>query len=562
MNSTPERLSLLFPANTPSDPAAVHLSDRVGEDLGLSQIAGAMAMRGVGLQQIAGMLSTPATETHIIRYRQSIVADLAGSEHLQRGLAAIIPKVQEVTTLARGRDELDSPFLRLVWRLGELEVYVQLVRELDDVLGAAELRSEGLVALSRTVSARRKEPTFRTLERRLPEIRAGIKRHSSVTIGINLDDKYRPVEATLLSVNDRRFRHSSLLARLFGMDGTYHTNTSLHATPIPKALTDRPASSVPLAPLFQDLNRMLKSVSRPLADEVDKYVRVNTQFVSGLVHELGFLLGAVSLMRRLADSGLPVCLPTIAEPGERVLRAQESYNVHLALRLLERNDDPRRIVLNDVCLDDSARLFILTGPNQGGKTTYTQGLGVLQILGQAGLFVPARSAVLSPVDHVESHFPSEEKGALETGRLAEEAKRLSAMFDRITDRSLVLLNETLSSTSPGEGLYLAEDVVKGLRLSGARGVFTTHLHELAERAEVLNAEVNGASRIGSLVAGVGAAADRPGGETRRTYRVRQGPPMGKSYARDIAERYGISFQKIRRRLQDRGTPPSEEHTGG
>jgi DNA mismatch repair ATPase MutS len=229
--------------------------------------------------------------------------------------------------------------------------------------------------------------------------------------------------------------------------------------------------------------------------------------------------------------------------------------------VLNADEDPQRIVLNDVCLDDSARLYILTGPNQGGKTTYTQGLGVMQILGQAGLFVPARSAVLSPVDHVESHFPSEEKGSLETGRLAEEARRLSALFDRITDRSLVLLNETLSSTSPGEGLYLAEDVVKGLRLSGARGVFATHLHELAERAELLNAEVEGGSRIGSLVAGIGAAADRPGGEARRTYQIRKGPPMGKSYARDIAERYGISFRKIQRRLEDRRTPPSEEHTG-
>jgi DNA mismatch repair ATPase MutS len=219
-------------------------------------------------------------------------------------------------------------------------------------------------------------------------------------------------------------------------------------------------------------------------------------------------------------------------------------------------------VLNDVRLDDSGRLYILTGPNQGGKTTFTQGLGVLQVLGQAGLFVPARSATLSPVDLVESHFPSEETGRLESGRLAEEARRLSAMFDRITDRSLVLLNETLSSTSPGEGLYLAEDVVKGLRLSGARGVFTTHLHELAERVEALNGEVEGGSKIGSLVAGVGAAPERPDGETRRTFDIRPGPPMGKSYARDIAERFEISFRKIRRRLKERHAPESEEHTGG
>jgi hypothetical protein len=521
-----------------------------------------MTMRGVSRQQVEGMLSTLVADPAVIRYRQGIIADIVGSEALHAGLAAAVPRVQEVTTLARGRAELDSPFLRLVWRLGELEVYVELVRELDDVFRAVTVRSEGLMALARMVSARRQDPTFQALERRLPEMRAGIKKHSSVTIGINLDEKYRPVEAALLSVNDRRFRHSSLLARLFGTNGTYQTNTSLHATPIPKELADRPSETVPLAPLFQDLDRMLKSVSRPLAEEVDTYIRTNTQFVSGLVHELGFFLGAAAFTRRLADSGLPVCLPDIAQPSERVLVAKGCYNVHLAHRFMAAGQDPGGIVLNDVRLDDSGRLYILTGPNQGGKTTFTQGLGVLQVLGQAGLFVPARSATLSPVDLVESHFPSEETGRLESGRLAEEARRLSAMFDRITDRSLVLLNETLSSTSPGEGLYLAEDVVKGLRLSGARGVFTTHLHELAERVEALNGEVEGGSKIGSLVAGVGAAPERPDGETRRTFDIRPGPPMGKSYARDIAERFEISFRKIRRRLKERHAPESEEHTGG
>ncbi len=176
------------------------------------------------------------------------------------------------------------------------------------------------------------------------------------------------------------------------------------------------------------------------------------------------------------------------------------------------------IVSNDVAFGPEGRIFILTGPNRGGKTTYTQAVGVAQVLFQAGLRVPGAHARISPVDAIYTHFQGEEKPGMDAGRLGEEAKRLSDIFARATRRSLILLNESLSSTSPGESLYLAQDVVRSFRLLGARVIFSTHLHELAADAERINADTPGDSAVASLVAMIAGDAGDGSEGVRRTYR--------------------------------------------
>jgi DNA mismatch repair protein MutS len=158
---------------------------------------------------------------------------------------------------------------------------------------------------------------------------------------------------------------------------------------------------------------------------------------------------------------------------------------------------------------------------------------------QAGLLLPANSAKLSPVDALFTHFP-----ALETrqeGRLSQEAARLREVFQEATAESLVLLNETFSSTSSGEAIYLAQDVLCGLRALGTRAIFATHLIELAERMNTIEGTVMGDSKLFSLVAGITVSAN---GEGTPTYQIMPGLPLGQSYAREIARRHGISLEQI------------------
>ena len=120
-----------------------------------------------------------------------------------------------------------------------------------------------------------------------------------------------------------------------------------------------------------------------------------------------------------------------------------------------------------------------------------------------------------------------------------------------------LLNESLSSTSPGESLYLSRDIVRALRLFGVRAIFATHLHELAEGLEAVNADIEGDSRVVSLVAGValqGAEADLIDGIIPRTYEIKPGPPRGLSYARGIAAKHGISYEQLAEQRHTRQKP--------
>src|SRR5690606_31881760 len=222
-----------------------------------------------------------------------------------------------------------------------------------------------------------------------------------------------------------------------------------------------------LYPLFRDLANVLKQSSRPIAAALQRYAHISSRALGDLAGELAFYLGAVDLMARLRAAGLPLCRPEILPAEARVCIASETANLNLALRLLAGDpgaDLGAAIVLNDVCFDDAGRVFILTGPNQGGKTTYTQGVGLLHVLAQAGLPVPGTAAQISPADAILTHFPLEEQPDSGAGRLGEEASRLSTLFERATRHSLVLLNESLSSTSFSESLYLARDVVRILRL--------------------------------------------------------------------------------------------------
>ena len=453
--------------------------------------------------------------------------------------------LRELAFFTTTRKEQSAPLQQAVWRLGELETYVACLQRLADAARLPDLESEGMQALLGFVRRRQADPVYQRLLQELPALRGGLKRRASVSIGINLDDQLRPSEATLLAVHEEKFAERPLLSRIFGAASPYQ----------PVASIKRVAA---MGTLFGDLDRILGAVARPLAKALGQYVRLQVQDLLSLEREIAFYLGAAQLFERLRERGLPICRPRLAPTAARRLQVSRLYNVNLALG--SSAERAAAIVGNDLDMDTNGRILVLTGPNQGGKTTFTRAVGLLQVLAQAGLYAPAEAATVSPADVVGTHFPVDEPGHAEGGRLAEEARRLSAIFAAASEHSLILMNESLASTSPSESLYLAQDVVRGLRLLGARAVFATHLHELGERVDAINREVEGASRLVSMVAGIesnGAGTDGSG-EVRRTYRIRPGPPVGLSYARDVARRYGISFEDIRAQLAGKSSAEAAE----
>jgi DNA mismatch repair ATPase MutS len=478
----------------------------------------------------------------VIAYRQAVFNDFLDNPRFAEWAQQLLPRLADLrmgNALFGKRQR--SVLLETADRLSELDLFLTVIQELHQALAETTLRSEALTQLAQSLLGIINSETFKDLKQKLPELQRPLAHFSSLTVGINLNAQLRPKSAILLSINEKPLAEAkSMLARLLGMRGEDDDESGiapLHQVP------DDPQMRI-LSPLFQDLEHLIMETVQPVVRALTRYVGVSSSPLVGLERELAFYVSAVRMVKGIQAHGVPFCQPEIAPVDERMIQIDGLVNLNLALR-----DPKRRLVGNDVRFDDEGRIATLTGPNSGGKTTYLQAVGIAQVLFQAGLAIPARVARISPVDGIYTHFP-----ALETqqqGRLAEEAARLRTVCVKATAQSLVLMNESFSSTTANEALYLAQDLLSGLRFIGVRAIFATHLVELVDRLTAMEQAIEGASRFFSLVAHVELVEDASGEiHATPTFQIQRGMPQGRSYAQEIARRYGISLDQI---LQARRT---------
>jgi DNA mismatch repair protein MutS len=547
-----EHFSLLWP--DPGQKAGQWLPQEAQRDLGLAALANAFTAHTEHRQEILKTLSfLPASQT-IIRYRQDIFADLAENPELNAALRELLPKIEALEYFNTSLSMIthQPAIYEVTSRAGELELLIECTDRLKQALQSTgnRLRSDGLRKLAQYIRQLDEDEHFQQLKTELPHLLEELRSAASVTIGINLDAQLRPMSATLLSVNRHTFTSSDLLDRLLRVNKKGTTGITPLYTLQETQEGRGPFNFGPeplLAKLFEDLSDVLEKTARPVAQILKRYLSINSRFLAGRRPEFTFYLSALDLIEALKEAGLPVCQPEIALKEERVMELEGAYNLNLALNLLGQGK-VGELVQNDLHMNDDGRIFILTGPNQGGKTVFLQMTGLAQVMAQAGLYVPAARACISPVDAIFTHYPVEERLDLGTGRLGDEAQRLKMIFEHATRSSLVLLNESLASTSPGESLYLAQDVVSALRHVGVRAIYTTHLHELAA-SEQINQKIPGDSRVVSLVASPSHGEEH----ARRTYQVIPSPPMGRSYAHEVAERYGITYAQLTKTLAGKQT---------
>jgi hypothetical protein len=539
--------SLLWLSDHPRASGSQGLTDQQALDLGLDVLVRALDWDGQHARFVRATLLTLVRDPAVIAYRQAILADLATdapwAEQLRTALGALLPSLAELSRPRSAPWAQDSPLLLVPPRVSDLELYVSCVEQLHRALAAAiALQSDGLRRLRAFIAAAHDDPEFQRLAAELPRLRAQLDQIGSVTLGINLDRDLRPASATLLDISRDQFASPpSLIQRLLGRTPP---NTPAPLTAL-RQLTERSPDADPLA---HDLQKVLGEVVEPVAQALERYQRIHARPLATLEPELALYLGAIQFAQRLAAQRQPTCLPAI-DPAQHTLA--EAYNPALAIQLVQsasQSAAPLAALVRNPIDFSQGRIVVLTGPNRGGKTTYLRAVGLNQVLFQAGLVVAAASAQLAPVDAILTHFPPVEGVEPGVGRLDDEARRLREMFAAATPASLLLFNEPLTSTGEAEAHALAEDVLRALRLLGARTVYVTHLHALAAELPALNRGPG--ATVASWVAGVDDSAGR-------TYRIRPGRPEARSHAATIAEQHGITFTQLARQLAERGVVADE-----
>ena len=477
------------------------------------------------------------TDPAVIAHRTEVFGDMLEFPEISVTLNKLIPILTDIMELRRlEADNGDTE--SYLESITEIELYISSISTLYEGLSplADKLKSHAFRTLAARISELVSSDYYSELNKKLGELTNRVRDIRSVTIGVNLDAQLRPSSAGVLSINPEPFRSGDVIEKILRLNFKDDEYTCI-ANLVPFGKKQSENQKTALAYAFNSaINEVYKQSLRSWKKIVQTYVLENTDFLLNLMPEIEFLVKGTLLLRYLKQKGLPLCTPTVVT-DRTVFKAQGLYNPCVAVKV----DD--EIVPNDLDFDENgALIFVLTGPNRGGKSVITCAMGLCQAMMQLGMFVPAVEAEISVSDGIFTHFPTGADDTIDKGRLGEECARLNEIFKLVTGRSLVLLDESLSSTGSYEASYIAAEVLAGFSRVGCRCLFSTHLHELASEIDNINARTapEGGAVIDTLVAGID--------EGKRSFKIYRMKPDGKSYARDIADKYGLSYENIVKNL--------------
>ncbi|MBR2929591.1 MAG: hypothetical protein IKC32_00020 [Clostridia bacterium] len=502
------------------------ISDEVCEELGLNEIFGLRA----------SSLSDFFTEDiEVIRYRQSTLRDLCAIPELLETLSGIHPILADIRELRRLDDSKISAAESYLYSITEIELYVSAIEALRSGFSGVKDRVKGtaFTSLMDFVTELSESEYYIDLNKKLKALAERVNEVKSITIGVNLDAQMRPEYAGVISVNSERFKSGKLLDKILRMSFKNDAYTCIAPlSPVAKGQSENKQEAL-VGAFSTAIEEVFRSSVKGWRSIVADYVIENTDFLLRLLPEIEFVSRAAELIGRLeARTGCSVVYPELKPKEAKAFAAHGLYNPRVALAV---EDD---MVLNDLVFDEDAGLYVLSGPNRGGKSVITVALGAAQAMCQLGLPVPASDAVISPASGIFTHFPEGADDTIDKGRLGEECSRLREIFDSVDEYSLILLDESLSSTGAYEASYIASEILTAFAVLGTRGIFSTHLHELAAAIPEINrrSHESGGIKIDTLVAGIE--------EGQRSFKIHRMKPDGKSYAKDIADKYGLSFESL------------------
>ncbi|MBQ7991073.1 MAG: DNA mismatch repair protein [Oscillospiraceae bacterium] len=532
-----------------SDAPRRRLSDTACHDLGIDAIVKALSDDREEQRIIADHLSEMTADAHTAQYRSGIFADVYRLPQLRERLTELFGRIEYLSDYgmrAKNTGERLGIWY-LLHRLDELSSYISCIEAIRDSLTDADIRSEGLIALRDYVTSVYGEKHFAEMKADIAALREKTSGIRSVTLGINLNDRFEAVSMGLVSVNSKPYRKSGVVGTFADAIAGDRINDDLDSTDMRfhqvysmvdtdrlgrERIISRTIANIREGDemrsstyhLNETMSRMIDRLIKVLSETLAKYVNVAVMDIKSVMPEFMFYIRGAEFIGKMRQKGHTFCAPVT---GSIPMDAKGLYDLRLALETDE------GIVPNDLVFDAEHTVYILTGANRGGKTTLTQAVGLLFVMAQAGLDVPADSFSYSPVDCIYTHFPADEDKTLDLGRLGEECVRFREIWSECTADSLVLLNETFSTTSFEEGLYIAKDAVKALAARGVRTVYNTHMHKLAKDADGLSSDRHKAV---SLVVRTENGS--------RLYKAVIAPPEGSSFARDIAEKYGVTYEKL------------------
>ncbi|MCL5032489.1 MAG: DNA mismatch repair protein MutS [Thermotogae bacterium] len=427
-------------------------ADDLVQDLELNIILNAMSNGDEFVFNISKRaLLSSINSAEMLLYRQNIIKDCLKNPSTVRNLYSIAIEgiEQEKKTYFGFFSKYPDAILHSAMEL--LHLFISTLRKLRKIVDdeSSKFESEGFKRFFKMIQTELTDEYFEMIEEHLKYLEF----KSGMLIGVNLGTGNKGENYMILKPNEKK---EGFLDHIFSKKEESYTFV----------INDRDERGAEA--LGQIKDKATNSVANAIAQSADHILN----FFKIMRVELAFYVGSLNLYDQITKIGEPICFPDVKPSDDRIHDFEDLYDISLALVKKE------KVIGNEINAEGKA-LIMITGANQGGKSTFLRSIGIAQLMMQAGLFVPAQRFSANISNGIFTHYKREEDKKMDSGKFDEELKRMDKIVNYLKSDSMVLFNESFSATNEREGSEIARQIISALIEKNIKVFFVTHMYELA-----------------------------------------------------------------------------------